>query len=204
MWVEQAGRVWCELMGKTVGASKVGLPALAVGMRGVRTVPGRGGAGRPVTCCSVAQPGVVTGQRSGTVPLPIMLPFPLGAAADGALPAPCPRLQGKGGSMHMYRRQANFFGGQGIVGAQVPLGAGLALAHQYAGDGGVAVTMYGDGAANQVWLLDCLPGQGGVTFCLPVCAACDCVCRLHLLHAACAGLRHTGGVLPPASAGPGV
>jgi hypothetical protein len=108
-------------------------------------------------------------------------------------------LQGKGGSMHMYRRQANFFGGQGIVGAQVPLGAGLALAHQYAGDGGVAVTMYGDGAANQVWLLDCLPGQGGVTFCLPVCAACDCVCRLHLLHAACAGLRHTGGVLPPAS-----
>ena len=93
--------------------------------------------------------------------------------------------------MHMYRRQTNFFGGQGIVGAQasawrggggawraaaalphwaaalavthpprpinlsrlppmqVPLGAGLALAHQYRGDGGVGVAMYGDGAANQ-------------------------------------------------------
>jgi len=51
---------------------------------------------------------------------------------------------GLGGSMHMYRRQANFFGGCGIVGAQIPLGAGLALAHKYSGRRNVAVR-YGFG-----------------------------------------------------------
>ncbi|CAH3035067.1 unnamed protein product [Pocillopora meandrina] len=55
--------------------------------------------------------------------------------------------KGKGGSMHMYGYE--YYGGNGIVGAQVPLGAGIALAHQYRGNGQICVTLYGDGAANQ-------------------------------------------------------
>ncbi len=57
--------------------------------------------------------------------------------------------KGKGGSMHMFSREAGFFGGHGIVGAQVPIGSGLAFAHRYKGDGGVTFTYFGDGAANQ-------------------------------------------------------
>jgi pyruvate dehydrogenase E1 component alpha subunit len=56
---------------------------------------------------------------------------------------------GKGGSMHMFSREKNFFGGHGIVGAPVPLGTGLALAHHYRDDGHIAVTYFGDGAVNQ-------------------------------------------------------
>ena len=57
--------------------------------------------------------------------------------------------QGKGGSMHMFSREKNFYGGHGIVAAQVPIGAGLAFAHKYKGDGGVNMAYLGDGAVNQ-------------------------------------------------------
>jgi len=57
--------------------------------------------------------------------------------------------KGKGGSMHMFSREKNFFGGHGIVGAQMPLGTGLAFAHKYKGDGGVCHAYCGDGAINQ-------------------------------------------------------
>ena len=56
---------------------------------------------------------------------------------------------GKGGSMHMFSTEHAFYGGHGIVGAQVSLGTGLAFAHKYRGDGGVCVAYFGDGAANQ-------------------------------------------------------
>jgi pyruvate dehydrogenase E1 component alpha subunit len=56
---------------------------------------------------------------------------------------------GKGGSMHMFSVDHGFYGGHGIVGAQVPLGTGLAFKHRYAEDGGVCLTYLGDGAVNQ-------------------------------------------------------
>src|SRR4051812_7639214 len=57
--------------------------------------------------------------------------------------------RGKGGSMHMFSREKKFYGGHGIVGAQVPLGTGLAFANKYRGNKGVCLTYFGDGAANQ-------------------------------------------------------
>jgi pyruvate dehydrogenase E1 component alpha subunit len=57
--------------------------------------------------------------------------------------------RGKGGSMHMFSREKQFYGGHGIVGAQVSLGTGLAFADRYKENKKVAVTYFGDGAANQ-------------------------------------------------------
>jgi pyruvate dehydrogenase E1 component alpha subunit len=57
--------------------------------------------------------------------------------------------RGKGGSMHMFSREKGFYGGHGIVGAQVSLGAGLAFSNWYRGDDHVAVTYFGEGASNQ-------------------------------------------------------
>ncbi len=62
---------------------------------------------------------------------------------------------GKGGSMHMFSVEHRFFGGHGIVGAQVSLGTGLAFGHKYSEDGGVCVAYFGDGAANQGQVYEC-------------------------------------------------
>ncbi len=57
--------------------------------------------------------------------------------------------KGKGGSMHMFSKEKHFYGGHGIVGAQVPLGAGLAFSDKYKGNDNVTFAYFGDGAANQ-------------------------------------------------------
>ncbi|MEO7174594.1 MAG: thiamine pyrophosphate-dependent enzyme, partial [Saprospiraceae bacterium] len=58
-------------------------------------------------------------------------------------------VKGKGGSMHFFSQEHRFFGGNGIVGAQIPIGTGIALAEKYKGTDNLCVTMFGDGAARQ-------------------------------------------------------
>jgi len=109
----------------------IGQEAIAVGMQAVK------------------QPGdqVITGYRdhghmlaAGMDPKSVMAEL-TGRAAGAS--------GGKGGSMHMFSTQAGFYGGHGIVGAQVSLGTGLGLANWYRQDGAVAFVYFGDGAANQ-------------------------------------------------------
>lgn len=57
--------------------------------------------------------------------------------------------KGKGGSMHMFDKENHFFGGHGIVGGQIPLGAGIAFSEQYKGTDNICITYMGDGAVRQ-------------------------------------------------------
>ena len=109
----------------------IGQEAIAVGMQSLK----------------LPQDSIITGYRdhghmlaAGMDPKAVMAEL-TGRAAGSA--------RGKGGSMHMFDTATGFYGGHGIVGAQVPLGTGLAFSHWYKKDQGVSFTYFGDGAANQ-------------------------------------------------------
>ncbi len=79
--------------------------------------------------------------------------------------------KGKGGSMHFFSKEKKFFGGHGIVGAQIPLGAGIALAEKYLGTDNVCACFFGDGAARQGALHETF--NMAMTWKLPVLFVCE-------------------------------
>ncbi|MBI3441884.1 MAG: pyruvate dehydrogenase (acetyl-transferring) E1 component subunit alpha [Proteobacteria bacterium] len=109
----------------------------------------------------IGQEAVVTGIQSALQPQDTIITayrdhghmLACGMEANGVMAELTGRIggysKGKGGSMHMFSREKHFYGGHGIVGGQVPLGAGLAFAHKYRNDNGITTAYYGDGAANQ-------------------------------------------------------
>ena len=80
-------------------------------------------------------------------------------------------VKGKGGSMHFFSNEHRYFGGNGIVGAQIPIGTGIALAEQYKGTDNLCVTMFGDGAARQGALYESF--NMAMTWNLPVLYICE-------------------------------
>lgn len=80
-------------------------------------------------------------------------------------------VKGKGGSMHFFSAEHNYFGGNGIVGAQIPIGAGIGLAEQYRKTDNISVTMFGDGAARQGALYEAF--NMAMTWKLPVLFICE-------------------------------
>ena len=79
--------------------------------------------------------------------------------------------KGKGGSMHFFSKEHRYFGGNGIVGAQIPIGTGIALAEKYKKTGNICVTMFGDGAARQGALHESF--NMAMTWKLPVVYLCE-------------------------------
>jgi pyruvate dehydrogenase E1 component alpha subunit len=80
-------------------------------------------------------------------------------------------VKGKGGSMHFFSKEHRFFGGNGIVGAQIPIGAGIGFAEKYRGTDNLCVTMFGDGAARQGALFEAF--NMAMTWQLPVIFICE-------------------------------